>query len=231
MALAHGVVALLLAATGCSVVGLGGSEGARPTAPSADLPSPAESLAALASLPRVPRAPTHLPAYDREAFGRAWHDVDGNGCNQRDDVLLRDAVPGTTVVARQGACTHDVLAGTWVDPYSGRRLVLDDLKERSQAQSVQIDHVVPLAEAWRSGGHRWTPDQRRSFANHLDGLLAVDGPTNMSKGDADPAAWRPRQAHQCAYAARWVQVKHVWGLGVDDSERRALTEMLDACPA
>lgn len=225
------MLALVVATTGCSAIGDRSTSGSSLRDAWGDLVAPAEALAALESLPRVSRAPTRLPAYDREAFGRAWHDVDGNGCNQRDDVLLRDAEPGTTVVAHQGACSHDVLAGTWVDPYSGRRLVLGDLKDLSQAQAVQIDHVVPLAEAWRSGAHRWSPDERRRFANHLDGLVAVDGPTNMSKGDDDPAAWRPRLAHQCAYAARWVQVKHAWGLAVDDSERRALIEMLDACPA
>jgi hypothetical protein len=183
-------------------------------------------LAALTVLDR------HLavPTYDRDAFGESWADLDGNGCNQRDDVLLRDAVPGTVVTQWQGRCNHDVLAGTWVDPYTGTTLSMSDLKDLRQAQAVQIDHVVPLAEAWRSGAHSWRPQRRERFANDLSGLLAVDGPTNMSKGDDDPAAWRPRKDYQCQYAARWVDVKHRWRLGVDPSEVAALEEMLGYCP-
>ena len=141
-----------------------------------------------------------VPPYDRDAFGTAWADVDGNGCNQRDDVLLRDAVPDTVTVAQQGACDHDVLAGTWVDPYTGRTLAFDDLKDLRQAQAIQIDHVVPLAEAWRSGAAAWGAARRKSFANDLAVLLASDGPTNAAKGDDDPAAWRPRRSYQCEYA-------------------------------
>ena len=176
----------------------------------------------------VPRHPGG-PAYDRDLFGTAWADVDGNGCNQRDDVLLRDAVPGTTRVGRQGGCDHDVLAGTWVDPYTGRRLVLDDLKDLRQAQAVQIDHVVPLAEAWISGADAWRAGRRLRFANDLGELLAVDGPTNASKSDDDPAAWRPRASYQCTYAERWIDAKSRWRLAVDASEERALEEMLGTC--
>ena len=89
--------------------------------------------------------------------------------------------------------------------------------------------MVPLAEAWRSGASHWGETRRRSFANDLTELLAVDGPTNASKGDGDPAAWRPRKGYQCTYAIRWITVKDRWHLTVDPSERRALGEMLDLC--
>ncbi len=192
--------------------------------------SPADALAALGRLPRVERWPDG-PAYDRDAFGEAWSDVDGNGCNQRDDVLLRDAEPGTVETARQGACDHDVLAGTWVDPYSGTRLVMTDMKDPAQAQAVQIDHVVPLAEAWRSGASAWSDARRERFANDLAVLVASDGATNQSKGDEDPAAWLPTQDFQCDYALTWVAVKEAWSLAVDDSETSALAGMLERCPA
>jgi hypothetical protein len=167
--------------------------------------------------------------YDREAFGSAWLDADGNGCNQRDDVLLRDAVPGSAQYARQGVCDHDVLAGSWLDPYTGRRLTFTDLKDPGQAQAIQIDHLVPLAEAWVSGADGWAAPRREQFANDLAGLLAVDGPTNAAKGADDPAAWRPREAFQCTYAIRWVATKSRWGLTVDRSERRAVRQMLGVC--
>ncbi len=192
------------------------------------LTSQAESREALAALPTMVRRDDENP-YRRESFGRTWYDVDGNGCNQRDDVLLRDAVPGTVLSVRQGVCPHDVLAGTWVDPYTGASLTFVDLKEPAQAQAIQIDHVVPLAEAWVSGASTWNDEQRERFANDLDSLLAVDGPTNASKGAHDPASWRPRKRFQCNYAARWIAVKSAWRLGVDASERGALSEMLELC--
>lgn len=190
--------------------------------------SPAQAASVLDGLPRTDRDPS-LPAYERDAFGTAWADTDGNGCNQRDDVLLRDAVPGSTTVQRQGACDHDVLAGAWVDPYTGVRFALDDLKDPAQAQTVQIDHVVALAEAWRSGASGWSESRRVAFANDLGALAATYGPTNASKSDGDPAAWRPPQAFQCGYALRWLAVKEAWDLAVDPSEATALEEMLDRC--
>ncbi|MFD7076867.1 HNH endonuclease family protein [Nocardioides sp. NPDC059952] len=201
-----------------------------PVAPSAPSPGPvdvSEARGDLAALATVARRPDGLAVYVRSSFGGGWADSDGNGCNQRDDVLLRDAVEVRT--RPQGSCDHDVLAGTWVDPYTGGRLVFTDLKEPGQAQAIQIDHVVPLSEAWRSGASGWSSDRRRAFADDLGNLLAVDGPTNMSKSDDDPAGWRPRKGFQCAYAARWIETKTRWSLAADDSERRALGEMLGFC--
>ena len=201
-----------------------------PTAAPTASPGPAAGHARLAELRTTERQPNDIPAYARAAFGRAWKDVDGNGCNQRDDVLLRDAVPGTTQVQQQRSCPHDVLAGSWIDPYTGRRVTYDDLKDQRQAQAIQIDHVVPLAEAWVSGAHAWSPERREHFANDLSVLVAADGPTNASKGSHDPAAWRPKQAYQCSYAVHWIDVKQRWDLAVDASEARALASMLDTCP-
>lgn len=191
--------------------------------------SAAGALTRLADLPVIERHPADIPDYSRDAFGSRWADVDGNGCNQRDDVLLRDALPGTVRVQPQRACSHDVLAGTWIDPYTGRRMTFTDLKDRVQAQAIQIDHIVPLSEAWISGAHGWSPERRREYANDLDNLLAVDGPTNAAKRSDDPAAWRPRKGYQCAYATRWIAVKHRWRLGVDRSEATALRDMLGRC--
>lgn len=204
-------------------------DGEPPAAAASTTESASDALARLATLRVIDRQPAGLPPYERAAFGRAWADIDGNGCNQRDDVLLRDVVPDTVQVQQQGSCDHDVLAGTWVDPYTGRTLTFDDLKDLSQAQAIQIDHVVPLAEAWVSGAASWPEDRRKEFANDLPGLLAVDGPANASKGSGDPAAWRPRKAYQCAYAERWITVKASWDLAVDDSEERALRELLGYC--
>jgi hypothetical protein len=225
-----GALLVALALSGCTLSASLDTGAGRATRPSqVRALTPEQAADALAALPRTARDPSG-PAYDRDAFGEAWADVDGNGCNQRDDVLLRDAVPGSTTTQRQGACDHDVLAGSWVDPYTGRTVVLDDLKDLAQAQAVQIDHVVPLAEAWRSGASAWTAREREAFANDLAVLAATDGPTNAAKSDDDPAAWLPRAPWQCDYALRWIAVKSAYALAADDSEVAALTGMLERCP-
>jgi len=104
-----------------------------------------------------------------------------------------------------------------------------DLKNLRQAEAIQIDHVVPLAEAWVSGARRWSRTRREAFANDLGELLAVDGPTNMSKGDGDPASWRPRRGYQCTYARRWIAVKTHYRLEIDGSEKAALNQMRGLC--
>ena len=220
------VVPLLL--TGCQDVSGSSTARERPSHHASSPRPPHRDRAALDRL-AVRARPVGTEGYDRDAFGSDWFDTDDNGCNQRDDVLLRDAVPGTTRVQQQGACDHDVLAGTWRDPYTGNTLRFTDLKDLSQAEAIQIDHVVPLAEAWVSGARGWSRDRREAFANDLDELLAVDGPTNASKGDDDPAAWRPRQGYQCAYARRWIAIKLRYRLAVDPSERSALEQMLGYC--
>ena len=223
MRLALAVVGLVLVVSACSHSPEAG--GSMPSIRPGTAESATDALRTLATGPRDP----HVAPYVRATFGDSWVDTDGNGCNQRDDVLVRDAVPDSVTVGRQGACDHDVLAGSWIDPYTGVTHVLDDMKDPRQAQMVQIDHVVPLAEAWRSGAAHWSVVRRHAFANDLEELLAVDGPTNASKGDDDPAAWRPRKGYQCSYAIRWIDVKEKWHLSVDPSERRALGEMLDFC--
>jgi hypothetical protein len=226
-------VVLLLAGCGTDASSSGAPGrmpgGHRHDVPAASPPPNAPQARALLERLVVRPRPHGTQDYQRDAFGSDWVDTDHNGCNQRDDVLLRDAVPGTVRIQRQGACDHDMLAGTWHDPYTGRTLVFTDLKDLRQAEAVQIDHVVPLAEAWVSAARSWTKARREVFANDLDELLAVDGPTNAAKGDDDPAAWRPRLGFQCAYARRWITVKSRYSLSVDPPEKGALAEMLDTC--
>lgn len=90
--------------------------------------------------------------------------------------------------------------------------------------------MVPLANAWRFGASSWTDAKRERFANVPSGVLAVDDGANASKGDRGPEAWKPpRAGYHCAYAMRWVNVKHQWKLSVTGAEKRALKQMLGAC--
>lgn len=170
-----------------------------------------------------------LGGYERDLYG-SWADLDGDGCNTRDEVLARDAVPGTVRTTRSGGCSQDVIAGTWSDPYTGARLEFDDLKDPSQAQQIPIDHVVALAEAHRSGAHAWSTHEREAFANDEGNLVAASVETNSDKSDHDPARWMPpARGAGCWYAAAWVRTKARWQLSVDVDERDALRVALLGC--
>jgi hypothetical protein len=169
------------------------------------------------------RAP--MTGYSRDQFGPAWADVDGNGCDTRNDILARDLTGEDT---GNDACT--VLTGTLVDPYSGR--VIHFHRGMGTSSRVQIDHVVALGDAWQTGAQQWTATRRAQFANDPLNLLAVDGPLNESKGDADAASWLPpNKSYRCHYVARQVAVKARYGLWVTSAEHDAIARILATCPA
>ena len=222
--------ALVLLVAGCATSASSGrpEEAQSHRVPPASAPPRAERAKAQLDRLVVRPRPRGTRGYQRDAFGSDWVDTDHNGCNQRDDVLLRDAVPRYDDGGTSG-CVRPRRPGRHLDPYTGRTLRFSDLKDLRQAEAIQIDHVVPLAEAWVSGARHWSRSRREVFANDLEELIAVDGPTNMSKGDGDPAAWRPRKGYQCVYARRWTAIKTRYRLAVDASEKAALDQMLGTC--
>lgn len=179
-------------------------------------PTPVPSLGALKVAPE-----SHQSSYQRDAFGQRWKDVDRNGCGQRDDVLARDLQD----VRKRGRCV--VVAGVLVDPYTGEQVRF----AKADANAVQIDHRVALAEAWRSGAWAWPPAQRELFANDPVNLAASKGSVNQGKGDDDAAHWLPvGPPRQCVFAQRVVAVKTKYGLTVDPDEATALRRALALCP-
>lgn len=192
-----------------------------PLTPDADVPSAAAARSLIAALPTKGRAPK--TGYDRVGdFGQAWEDVDRNGCSTRDDILARDL----TGVVRRGRCT--VLSGTLDDPYTGRRIAFQRGPDTSAR--VQIDHVVALMDAWQTGAQSLSAEQRLHLANDPLNLVAVDGPTNQSKGAGDAATWLPpAKGFRCEYAARQVAVKARYALWVAPAERTALERILTTC--
>ncbi|MCD7100568.1 MULTISPECIES: HNH endonuclease family protein [unclassified Pseudoclavibacter] len=161
--------------------------------------------------------------YNREGqFGPAWQDVDGNGCDTRNDILARDL----TAVRKDGKCT--VVSGHLEDPYTARGI--DYQRGRATSSAVQIDHLVPLKNAWQSGARNLSQERRVQLANDPLNLLAVDGPTNQAKSDKDAGEWLPANAaFQCQYVERQVLVKAKYGLWVTNSERDAMAGVLDRC--
>lgn len=144
--------------------------------------------------------------------------VISGACDTRETILKRD---GTGVVTNASCAAT---SGSWYSPYDGATW--------SAASDVDIDHLVPLAEAWDSGAYNWSAPKREQFANDRTRpqLLAVTDNVNQSKSDQDPGTWWPsRTAYKCTYARAWVQVKHYYGLTVDLTEKSALSSVLNGC--
>ena len=171
------------------------------------------------------RIAASMRGYDRDKFGPAWKDVDHNGCDTRNDILKRDL---TKIVFRRGSrCI--VSTGVLRDPYTGR--VIHFVRGVGTSNAVQIDHVVALADAWRTGAGRWTAARRLQYANDRVVLLAVDGPQNESKGDDDASQWLPpRMAYDCRYVARQITIKRKYTLWVTRREHNAMAAVLTAWP-
>jgi hypothetical protein len=184
----------------------------------------ADARSALAALPV--KGPAPLTGYSRAAFGPAWADVDRSGCDQRNQVLARDL---TAVQLRKGSrCV--VASGLLLDPYTGKRI--NFVRGQGTSEAVQIDHVVALADAWRTGAQQLDQQTRAQMAGDLVELLAVDGPTNEAKRDRDAAAWLPaNKAYRCHYVARQVAVKTKYRLWVIPAERDAIDRVLAGCPS
>ncbi|MEV6245869.1 HNH endonuclease family protein [Streptomyces sp. NPDC051742] len=216
---ASALAAATLVTTACSTEagapgsGSGSGTGGKPTARGT-------ALAAVDALTVKGRAPK--TGYEREKFGRAWTDVDGNGCGTRDDILKRDL---DRVRFSDGHCK--VASGTLVDdPYTGTSVTF--VRGRSK---VDIDHVVALSDAWQKGAQKWDPDTRRRFANDPLNLLAVDSATNRRKSDGDAATWLPpNKTYRCPYVARQIAVKQKYGVWVTRGERDAMKRVLGTCP-
>ena len=207
---------------------LGGDSGTRRSGPSTapGAPEPPSAAAARAMLRELEVAPAGgMAGYSREEFPHwaadgtqfGWKEPDGS-CDVRDDALMRDGLG----IEIDEECSFT--AGRWLDPYTGMTL--------RESEDVDIDHIVPLANAWRSGADAWGESEREAYANDPGVLLSVDDSANQTKGDKGPEAWRPPNAdYRCEYGRRWIQVKHQWDLTVNPQEKAALEEMLHGCAA
>lgn len=163
--------------------------------------------------------------YDRTDFGFREFDVDGNGCDTRDDVLARDLVD-IEIRPNTGGCV--VASGTLYDPYSGD--AIDFVRGPQTSEAVQIDHVVALYNAWRMGAQDWDDQLLIEFGNDPLNLLAVGGAENDEKGHSDASQWLPSNTEfHCEYAGLQVAIKTKYQLWVTQYERDALMGILQDC--
>ena len=203
-------LALLLAASACMAPALSPTPGASP-APTGMIPL---SLV-------VVEIPDGLPRYDRDDW-RHWIDADGDCQNTRAEVLIEESAQPVTFATASGC---RVTGGRWLAPFTGT-VVAD-------AGSLDVDHMVPLANAHASGAWAWDSARKRAYANYLADaghLIAVTASANRSKGARGPEAWRPRdQGYWCEYATDWIRIKTTWELTATVAEWAALQDMLGTC--
>ena len=168
-------------------------------------------------------APTSgdMPAYDRDEW-RHWIDEDGDCQDTRQEALVAESV---SAVEYTDSDQCRVASGEWVDPYTGELY--------ADPSDLEIDHLVPLANAHASGGWAWSESRKRVYANDLSfagHLVAVHGPANQAKGKSGPEDWQPsNSSYRCQYAIDWITIKNSWGLTATEAEVAALAKMLDTC--
>lgn len=181
-------------------------------------PAHAQQRDILSLLRTLTVTPESSTGYDRELFPH-W-DYLGDDCDVRDAVLIAEARRGPVT---GNACP--VGAGRWFSAFDG--VTVRDPSE------LDVDHLVPLAEAWGSGARTWSTSVREEYANDLGyakSLIAVTASSNRSKGDQDPAEWLPpRTAYRCTYVASWIGVKYRWRLTIDAREEAALRVLATNC--
>lgn len=159
--------------------------------------------------------------YERSLFSDGWGDV--GACDARNFILKRDLKP----ITMRTACK--VEAGVLYDPYTKK--IVKFKYGVGTSSAVQIDHVVAVSDAWQKGAQQMSPAKRYAFYNDPLNLLAVDGPTNSSKGDSDASAWLPpNKAYRCAYVARQIAVKLKYKIWVIAAEKAAMKRVLATCP-
>ena len=159
--------------------------------------------------------------YERNLFSDGWGEI--AGCDVRNFILKRDLKN----VTLRDSCK--VNTGILNDPYT--RKVIRFKYGVGTSSAVQIDHVVALSDAWQKGAQKFPPAKRYALYNDPLNLLAVDGPTNSSKGDSDASAWLPpNKSYRCAYVARQIAVKLKYGIWVIAAEKTAMQGILSSCP-
>lgn len=90
--------------------------------------------------------------------------------------------------------------------------------------------IVPLAEAWASGGRTWTSARRLAFAHDAATVGTLKISSMRGRADRDPADWLPTR-NRCGYVAAWTAAKLRWRLAVDRDEAKVLRGLTATCPS
>lgn len=165
-----------------------------------------------------------MTGYSRAQFSSDWGTL--NGCDLRNYILNRDL----TNVITESPTSCEVLSGTLNDPYTGKTIQFK--RGQGTSEAVEIDHVVAIGDAWQKGAQQLNSQTRYQLYNDPLELLAVDGPTNVQKGDGDAATWLPpNKSYRCQYVARQIAVKAKYNLWITQAEHDAMQRILASCPS
>ncbi|WP_343561787.1 HNH endonuclease family protein [Kiloniella sp. b19] len=177
------------------------------------------TMTAIGLLVLAPAAMAHeLPEYDRSEWPH-WIDVDRDCQNLRAEMLIAESLEPVTFTNDKG-CTVDT--GKWVGPYGGETF--------TGRKQVDIDHIVPLKEAHRSGGWAWSRTLKQAFANDPENLLITSASLNRAKSDQDPAQWLDiLPGYKCTYLRKWISIKERYDLTYDKAEKAFLKTELEHC--
>lgn len=156
------------------------------------------------------------PPYDRSDFSGDWGDADGDCLNTRMEILVEWS--SSPVRYDEGGCR--VVSGQWISEYTDKTIF--------DASKIDIDHVVPLAYAWRLGAYDWSPEERRRFFDDGANLLPVELSLNRAKGDRPPSEWLPPRG-RCRYMSRFKRVTIMYHLQLPATEERFVKEKLNEC--
>lgn len=162
------------------------------------------------------------PRYKRSRHFGSWLNLNPQeDCyNTRAEILIAESKAPVTF-SQRNPCL--VATGLWTDAYTGA--------DFSDARDIHIDHAVPLKNAYVSGAWKWTRRQRCHYANFAgrdSHLVVVSARENMSKGDRTPAGYMPpNPASACAYLHKWLNVKAIWNLTLDEEEATAIFDLME----
>ena len=188
--------------------------------PATSVPAAPEASAIVLKI-RIADLSDDIPRYDREDW-RHWTDEDRDCQDARQETLIAESTIDVTYTT---ADRCRVESGHWVGPYTGT--------EATDPSDLDVDHMVPLANAHWSGGWAWTKEKKSSFANYLaypGHLIATTARANRAKGAKGPEEWRPpNEGYWCQYALDWIQIKRAWDLTATEREASALREMAGTC--
>ena len=174
-----------------------------------------------------------------------WAGTEGRSCwSTREEILHRDSVTDSVkyidkskkqTETYEEACAigtpyeengkikiNNEKSGEWIGPYKGIKI--------SDASSIDIDHVIPLSNAARSGGQDWDKELKKEFANDPMNLLATSAKENRTKGDKGPGEYMPPlKAYRCQYAKTYTTIAYKYGLTITKTDYETLDDAIKSC--
>ena len=174
--------------------------------------SAAESVSLMQFSEHNQKFPLPTEPYNRAKHFGGWIQFSGDqSClDTRGLVLQRDSVKPVEV-----SPNCKVTSGQWHDDYTN--------KDYTSATQIQIDHVVPLKNAYMTGAYEWSDKIKCLYANYMGNnfhLKSVLGSENLRKGDRSPREYMPPNTqYTCEYLKIWMKIKYIWNLRFTPKEK------------